>query len=216
MNIDRIFIYSKIACFILLLPIISLAQIKIPNGYSEVTKSPSNGKKMEKILLNFDTDAIADEVILIEDISEFSKYKVLLFLSSENKTYEVELISLSEFSIYPVQIKARKNVLEFGYYEEGTASFGRFIKLRYNSNSNQIQVIGYDVEYKSSPSEYINKSYNLVTGNYIVKRSHYGQNNKVSVQEFSGENHYFKNKVFIENLNEEMIVNLDDVGSKYE
>ena len=123
---------------------------------------------------------------------------------------------MNDFSIYPVQIKARKNVIEFGYFEDGTAAFGRFIKLRYNSKKEQIQVIGYDVEYKSSPTEYINKSYNLITGDYIVKRTYYEGSKKINTQKFSGKNDFFKNVVFIENLNEEMIINLDDVGCKYE
>jgi hypothetical protein len=215
MIISSSFFQLKIV-FLLMLPFISLAQMKIPEGYSEVTQSPSNGNKMEKIVLNFDNDTITDTIVLVEDISEFSKYKLLLFLTSQNKTFEIDLISLNEFSVYPVQIKTRNNVIEFGYYEDGTANFGRFIKLRYNTTKNQIQVIGYDVEYKSSPTKYINKSYNLVTGNYIVKRTHYDENNEVSVQEFLGKNDFFKNNVFAENLDKKMMLNLDYVGSKFE
>jgi hypothetical protein len=215
MIINSSFFQLKIV-FLLLLPFISLAQMKIPEEYSEVTQSPSNGNKMEKIVMSFDNDTITDTIVLVEDISEFSKYKLLLFLTSQNKTFEIDLISLNEFSIYPVQIKARKNVIEFGYYEDGTANFGRFIKLRYNTTKNQIQVIGYDIEYKSSPTQYVKKSYNLITGNYIVKKNHYNENGKVNVQEFSGKNNSFKNNVFVENFDKEMILNLDDVGSKYE
>ena len=206
---------STLTLLLLLTSLFSFSQITIPNGFSEVTKSPSNGKKMEKIFMLFDNDSINDTAILAQDKSEFSSYKLLIFLSNKNKTYEINLISLNDFSIYPVQIKARKNVIEFGYFEDGTAAFGRFIKLRYNSKKEQIQVIGYDVEYKSSPTEYINKSYNLITGDYIVKRTYYEGSKKINTQKFSGKNDFFKNVVFIENLNEEMIINLDDVGCKY-
>ena len=207
---------STLTLLLLLTSLFSFSQITIPNGFSEVTKSPSNGKKMEKIFMLFDNDSINDTAILAQDKSEFSSYKLLIFLSNKNKTYEINLISLNDFSIYPVQIKARKNVIEFGYFEDGTAAFGRFIKLRYNSKKEQIQVIGYDVEYKSSPTEYINKSYNLITGDYIVKRTYYDESKKISTEKFSGKNIFFKNAVFIENLNEEMITNLDEVGNKYE
>jgi hypothetical protein len=207
---------STLTLLLLLTSLFSFSQITIPNGFSEVTKSPSNGKKMEKIFMLFDNDSINDTAILAQDKSEFSSYKLLIFLSNKNKTYEINLISLNDFSIYPVQIKARKNVIEFGYFEDGTAAFGRFIKLRYNSKKEQIQVIGYDVEYKSSPTEYINKSYNLITGDYIVKRTYYEGSKKINTQEFSGKNDFFKNVVFIENLDKEMIINLDDVGCKYE
>lgn len=207
---------STLTLLLLLTSLFSFSQITIPNGFSEVTKSPSNGKKMEKIFILFDNDSINDTAILAQDKSEFSSYKLLIFLSNKNKTYEINLISLNDFSIYPVQIKARKNVIEFGYFEDGTAAFGRFIKLRYNSKKEQIQVIGYDVEYKSSPTEYINKSYNLITGDYIVKKTYYEGSKKINTQEFSGKNDFFKNVVFIENLDKEMIINLDDVGCKYE
>lgn len=207
---------STLTLLLLLTSLFSFSQITIPNGFSEVTKSPSNGKKIEKFFMLFDNDSINDTAILAQDKSEFSSYKLLIFLSNKNKTYEINLISLNDFSIYPVQIKARKNVIEFGYFEDGTAAFGRFIKLRYNSKKEQIQVIGYDVEYKSSPTEYINKSYNLITGDYIVKRTYYEGSKKINTQEFSGKNDFFKNVVFIENLDKEMIINLDDVGCKYE
>lgn len=200
----------------LLISLFSFSQIKIPIGFLELTESPANGRKIDKIFLNFDDDSINDIAVLVQDNSGFPSYKLVLFLTSQNKTFEIDLISLNDFSIYPVQIKVKKNVVEFGYYEEGTAAFGRFIKLRYNTKKNQIQVIGYDVTYKSSQTEYIDKSYNLVTGKYIVKRTYYDENSKVNIQEFSGKNDFFKNNVFVENLDREMIVNLDDVGSKYE
>ena len=200
----------------LLISLFSFSQIKIPIGFLELTESPANGRKIDKIFLNFDDDSINDIAVLVHDNSGFPSYKLVLFLTSQNKTFEIDLISLNDFSIYPVQIKVKKNVVEFGYYEEGTAAFGRFIKLRYNTKKNQIQVIGYDVTYKSSQTEYIDKSYNLVTGKYIVKRTYYDENSKVNIQEFSGKNDFFKNNVFVENLDREMIVNLDDVGSKYE
>lgn len=200
----------------LLTPYISFAQIQIPEGYSEMTESPSNGRKIEKIVLHFDMDSINDSAILVENTSEFYKYKLLLFLSSQEKTFEIDLINLNDMSLYPVQITSRKNVIEFGYYEDGTAAFGRFMKLRFNTKKNQIQVIGYDVEYKASLSERINKSYNLVTGKYIVKRTSYDENGKATMQEFPGVNDFFKNKVFIEDLDADMLVNLDDVGSPYE
>ncbi|NJM79135.1 MAG: hypothetical protein HC854_04900 [Flavobacterium sp.] len=50
----------------------------------------------------------------------------------------------------------------------------------------------------------------------MVKRTNYNQKNKTTIQKFSGENDYFKNKVFIQNLNQQMIVNLDNVGSNHE
>jgi hypothetical protein len=213
---NRLKFQKRITFLLIIIPSISFAQLSIPENYSVLTISPANGKKMEQVFIGFDNDALKDTAVLVQNQSENSTYKFILFLTSLNKSFEVDLISLQETNVYPVQIKTQKDVIEFGYYEDGTASFGRFIKVRYNSKHNKIQVIGYDVEYKSSNTERINKSYNLITGKYIVKRINYSENNIVTVQEFPGENDFFKNKVFLENLDATMLVNLDDVGSPYE
>jgi hypothetical protein len=197
----------------LLFSVISFSQIKIPNGFSEVTKSPSNGKKIEKVVLNFDDDNLLDEAVLVEN--EFSNYKLLMYLTSLQKQYEVDLLSTNYAAIYPIPLKTNKNVIQFGYFEDGTATFGRFIKIRFYAETQQIQVIGYDCSYKSSPTSSIEKSYNLLTGKYKVKRINYNEIGKATTEEFSGENNYFKNNVFLESLDLEMFVNLDDVGSKY-
>ncbi len=201
---------------LLLLPLISKAQLEIPEGYTLVNESPANGKQMEQMFLDFDTDGEEDTALIVEDLAQFSTYKFLLYLSSQKKTYAVDLINLQEMSVYPIQLKLRNNVIEFGYFEEGTAQFSRRIKLRFHPRNNKTQIIGYDVSYKSSPVYYIDKSYNLLTGKYMVKRTTYDGAKKASVEEYLGENDFFKNAVFIENLNEAIIINLDDVGSPYE
>lgn len=205
--------------FTLLLLTISLSsfsQLKIPKGYTELKESPANGRKIEKVEMDFDNDKSKDVLMLIKSDTEFSKFKLLIYLTSLKKLYEIDLYNSNDFSIYPIQLKVIKNTVEFGYFEDGTATFGRFIKLRFNSTNKKIQVIGYDSSYKSSPTEFIAKSYNLLTGKYIVKRTKIAEKEKSKTQEFFGTNHFFKNKVFVENLNEEMYKNLDDVGSKYE
>ena len=190
--------------------------IKIPNGYAELMKSPASGKVMGRLLFDFDNDSENDIATIVQHQSEFSAYKLLIFLTTSKKQYEVDLYSTNGFSVYPVPLETSGNMLEFGYFEDGTAAFGRFLKLRYNAKLEKIQVIGYDCGYRASPSEHVDKSYNLLTGKYIVKRTSYEESDKGKTVEFSGKNEYFKNNVFIEDLNLEMIINLDDVGSKYE
>lgn len=205
--------------FILLLLTISLysfSQFNMPKGYSELKESPANGRKIEKVEIDFDNDKSIDLLMLIKSDTEFSKFKLLIYLTSLEKQFEIDFYSSTEFSIYPVQLKLIKNTIQFGYFEDGTSTFGRFIKLRFNNTLNKIQVIGYDTGYKSSPTEHIDKSYNLLTGKYVVKRTTIDENEKAKTQEFIGTDNYFKNKVFVENLNDEMYKNLDDVGSKYE
>ena len=210
--------FQKQAIFLLLLllPLTAFPQLEIPEGYTVVTESPANGKRMDQIFIDFDADLEEDTALIVEDTVQFSAYKFILHVSSHKKTYEVDLISLQETSVYPTQIKIRNNVIEFGYYEDGTAAFSRRIKLRYQPKNKQVQVIGYDVSYKASHTYHIDKSYNLLTGKYIVKRTTSDANSRASVEEFSGINDHFKNAVFIEGLSESMIINLDDVGSKWE
>jgi hypothetical protein len=167
---------------LLLLSLISNAQLEIPEGYTLVNESPANGKLMGQMFLDFDTDGEEDTALIVEDSAQFPAYKFILYVSSHNKTYEVDLINLKEESVYPVQLKLRNNVIEFGYYEDGTVAFSRRTKLRFDPGNNQIQVIGYDVSYKSSPTRYIDKSYNLLTGKYIVKRTTYDGAKKASVE----------------------------------
>lgn len=207
---------STLTFLLLLISLFSFSQIKIPVGFSEVTKSPASGKNIEKIFMNFDNDSLKDEALLIQNTSEISNYKLLIYLTSLKKQFEIDLVSTNDATIYPVPLKNYKNVIEFGYFEDGTAAFGRFIKLRYHSETQKTQVIGYDCGYKSSPTLHIDKSYNLLTGKYSVKRTNYNQNGKKEIEHFYGKNDFFKNNVFIEDLDLEMFVNLDDVGSKYE
>jgi len=200
---------------LLLLYTISYSQIKIPKDFIELTESPANGREIEKVVMDFDGDSINDVALLVEHEKEFSNYKFVIYLTSLKKQYEINLNNI-DFSIYPIQLITVKNTIQFAYFEEGTAAFGRFIKIRYNSKRKKIQVIGYDTRYKSLPTERIDKSYNLLTGKYIVKRTKIDGNNTSKIAEYLGKNDFFKNKVFIENLNAEMLKKLDDVGSKYE
>ncbi|WP_026976776.1 hypothetical protein [Flavobacterium tegetincola] len=155
-----------------------MAQVKIPKGYAELEESPASGKKMKKISLIFDDDLKKDEVVIVKNQSELSNYKLLLFLSSLNKKVEIDLPSANDYQIYSIPLTYINNVLQFGYFENGTAVFGRFIKLRYDLSSKKIKVIGYDSGYKVSPTEHIDKSYNLITGSYAVKRTYYKSDGK--------------------------------------
>ncbi len=200
----------------LTLPALAIAQVNIPKDYVALTESPANGKKTKMIYMLFDDDLKSDAAVLIKHKTDFSKYKLLIYLSSFQKRIEIDLISKNDFPIYPTELITKNNVLQFGYFEDGTAAFGRFLTLRYEPNNKKIKVIGYDVTYRASPTEHIDKSYNLITGKYIVKRTYYNANGTTKVEEFTGGNDHFRNKVFTNDLNITTLINLDDVGSKYE
>ncbi|MEO5911569.1 MAG: hypothetical protein ABIP95_11820 [Pelobium sp.] len=211
-------IFKKLASALLfsMFPALLMAQVKVPKGYVELAESPASGKKMGKISLIFDDDLKKDEAVIIKNQSDLSNYKLLIYLSSLNKQFEIDLPSTNDFQIYPIPLTLKNKVLQFGYFEDGTSALGRFIKLRYDAPSKKIKVIGYDSGYRASPTEHIDKSYNLITGNYVVKRTYYQADGQTKTQSFTGKNDYFKNKVFVNNLDLEMFNNLDDVGSKYE
>ena len=204
------------ALLFVIFPALLMAQVKIPKGYIELTESPASGKKMGKISLDFDDDLMKDEAVIVKHQSSLSNYKLLFYLSSLNKQFEIDLPSTNDFQIYPIPLTLKNKVLQFGYFEDGTSAFGRFIKLRYDAPSKKIKVIGYDSGYRALPTEHIDKSYNLLTGSYVVKRTYYKANGQTKTQSFTGKNDHFKNKVFVDNLDVDMFNNLDDVGSKYE
>ncbi|MFD2287112.1 hypothetical protein ACFSOV_13440 [Pedobacter petrophilus] len=210
--------FKKLGATLLFLtfPALLIAQVKIRKGYAELTESPASGKKMEKISLFFDDDLRKDEAVIVKHQSSLSNYKLLIYLSSLNKQFEIDLPSTNDFQIYPIPLTLKNKALQFGYFEDGTSAFGRFIKLRYDTPSKKIKVIGYDSGYRALPTEHIDKSYNLLTGIYVVKRTYYKADGQTKTQSFTGKNDHFKNMVFIDNLDLEMFNNLDDVGSKYE
>ena len=108
---------------------ISYSQLKIPKGFKELKESPANGRKVEKAVLDFDGDSINDVAMVVVNENEFSNYRFLIYLSSLKKQFEVNLNN-TDFSIYPIQLKINKKTIQYGYFEDGTATFIRIIKIR--------------------------------------------------------------------------------------
>lgn len=188
------------------------SQISIPKNYKILEKSPANGRKMEKISLDLDKDDQKDIALIVQNETEFADYKLLIYLSSLNKTFQLKLINEHDMSIYPVQIKSKKNVLEVGYFLDGTSAFGRFFKLRFDDKNLKMRIIGYDSGYRMGPAEHCDKSYNLLTGDYVVK-----------IQKAIPENHIetFKGKkisspIYLEDINIKTLEKLDKAGSEFE
>lgn len=186
----------------------SFSQIKIPENYEELSESPANGRKMNKLSTDFDADGKNDIALIIKCEKDFSKYFLLIYLTSDTKTYRLEFINEDDMSVYPVQLEQKKNVITAGYFKDGTAAFGRFFKLRYNKSQKKIQLIGYDSGYRISAAGHCDKTFNLLTGDYNVKiltalpENHKG-NKKIS-------------PVFIQDINISMISKLDKIGSEFE
>lgn len=191
---------------------VSFAQLKVPKGYSELTESPSNGKKMSRLSFHFDDDIQLDAATIIKSDTDFSRYKLLLYLTSLKQQFEIDLIGDEDMAIYPVQLKiSNKNVLQFGYFLDGTSAFGRFIKLRYKPELKKIQLIGYDSGYRSSASGRVDKTFNLLTGKYQVKNTRFDVRGQQAIQTSTGGDGGFKN-LYLDQLNKRLLDRLDAVG----
>lgn len=188
------------------------SQISIPKHYQILEKSPANGRKMEKITLDLDKDNQKDVALIVQNTSEFADYKLLIYLSSLNNTFQLKLINEHDMNIYPVQIKSKKNVLEVGYFLDGTAAFGRFFKLRFDDINMKMRLIGYDSGYRVGPAEHCSKSYNLLTGDYEVKNQKSIPKNHIET--FKGKKIY--PPIYLEDINIKTLEKLDKIGSEFE
>ncbi|UUV20483.1 hypothetical protein [Paenimyroides aestuarii] len=188
------------------------SQILIPNNYKVLEKSPANGRNMEKISIDLDQDNQKDIALIVQNTSEFADYKLLIFLTRLNKTFQLKLINEHDMNIYPVQMKSKKNVLEVGYFLDGTATFGRFFKLRFDEKKLKMRVIGYDSGYKIGMAEHCDKSFNLLTGDYVVKNQKSIPKNHIKI--FKGKKNY--PPIYLEDINIKTLEKLDKIGSEFE
>lgn len=191
---------------------LTFGQLKVPKGYSELTESPSNGKKMSRLSFHFDDDNKLDAATIITSDTDFSRYKLLLYLTTLKRQFEIDLIGDEDMAIYPVQLTiSNKNVLQFGYFLDGTSAFGRFVKLRYKPELKKIQLIGYDSGYRSSASGRVDKTFNLLTGKYQVKNTRFDVRGQQAVKISNGEEGGFKN-LYLDQFNKHLLDRLDAVG----
>ncbi len=188
-----------------------LAQLIIPDGYSHLKTSPANGKTMNVAQCFIDDDDLPDYADIVVKTNAFSTYKLIIYISSQQKQYEFAFHNPDDLAIYPMPLEVNNNVLTMGYYSDGTAAFGCFFKLRYH-NSKQVQIIGYDSEYRL-PNGYINKSYNLLTGDYNVMVQKI-EDGTEKVNRYQGNTNPIT--AFLNDLNFDTLYQLDDVGSEFE
>lgn len=187
-------------------------QIIIPEGYVELKKSPTNGRKIETVSFKMDNDSENDLVMIVGHKEDLSKYKILIYLSSLNTQFERQYIDDDwEFEIYPNQLEVKNNVLTFSYFLSAGA-FERILKLRYNEKQKKIQVIGYDSSYRIIDGD-IKKSYNLLTGEYVVtKKTYETEEGETAIHQGSRK----VNTVFLNDVNNQLFYKLDEAGSEFE
>lgn len=212
-------IYIKKYIFLLFLLLLKFNKIDyaqsiaIPKFYKELKESPANGKEMNKIIFDLDGDNISDTALIVQKEEDFSDFLLLIYLSKQKKTISFKLIDNygMGFNLYPIPLKVKNNVLELGYYQDGTSAFGRILKFRYDKNAKDFRLIGYDSSYKASMGMYCEKSYNLLTGKYIVEVKDLAQEkNTVNTGK------KFLNKIYLQSLDISKLDSLDAIGSEFE
>ena len=186
------------------------AQFKIPTGYLEI----------ESIYIDFDGDGKKDTAAVIRKEKSdyyYFAHAFIIYLTSSNKNHIMEF---GEGVGHTSALKAKNNVIQFGYVLGGSGIYSFDFKLRYNHTERKIQLIGFDTSYRivSSSRGYCEKSYNLLTGDYNVTN----HLTVVGYRQFDPPRREFHegNKkiaaVFFEDINDEMIGNLDLVGEEFE
>ena len=187
------------------------AQFKIPTGYLEI----------ESIYIDFDGDGKKDTAaVIIKEKSDYYYFAhaFVIYLTSSNKNHIMEF---GEGVGHATALKVKNNVIQFGYVLGGSGVYSFDFKLRYNHTERKIQLIGFDTSYRiaSSSRGYCEKSYNLLTGDYNVTNYlatiNYTDLREREHKEFHKGNHKIK-AVFLEDINDEMIENLDLVGEEFE
>ena len=197
--------------FSLFLYNICLSQLIIPENCSELKESPANGKKMTRLIFDIDNDHKNDTATIVESNKEFSKFYLLIYLTSLDDEYQIELFHNDDFAIAPVQLEIKNNVLKFGYFEDNSA-FGRFFKLRYDNTEKALQIIGYDSGYRLSDGN-CNKSYNLITGKYDVTVITENGTKKTKIKKTGIKK---IKPLYAENLNARILKKLDETGKEFE
>lgn len=192
------------------------SQFKIPDGFSEFKESPSNGKEMKRIVVDFDKDK-KDDVIMLIYQSEYelhsAKKYLILYLSSKNKTFYIDFDLFN--GVFVIPLKYKNDVVDFLVYQEGTGVYGHGLKLRFNQKVKEIQLIGYDYSYRT-PSGHCSKTYNLLTGDYTVTNDVYNmKTNKIEFQNFKGNKKQSKS-IFIKNFSPQLFEKLSLVGKEFE
>lgn len=193
------------------------AQFKIPTGFSELKNSPANGQSMKRICTDFDGDGKKDTATIIEKNDSELQCYFLIYLTGSNKNYIIKMFERNNDFVYPIQLSVKKNVIQFAYFGEGTSVFFRGLKLRYNYTKQKIQLIGYDSGYKIYYGGSCTKSYNLLTGDYIVTNWFYEYiNSKEVKRKIVNKGNKKMNDIFVENINNELLEQLDLAGNEFE
>jgi len=193
--------------YLLIFPFCCFAQIQIPEGFVELKKS--NGETILPVHFLFDSDDVKDEAVIVKGKENPSFHiKLLIYLSSQDKQYEIDLEN-DTFQNFPLPLETKMNVLIFSFGMDNSATC-RDLKLRYNEDTKKIRMIGIDAYYRATNYCW-NFSYNLLTGKHITTKTSYENYPKETVTAKSGNT---KSKpLFVEDINYVLFNKFDEMGN---
>ena len=186
-----------------------MAQLELPDGYTVLNESPASGKPMRMVSGLLDADTKPDTAVILHNPNGFSDYLLLVYLTASQQNITYRLRIEEDMAIAPVPISISKKVFLFGYVYDGTAHMTCIFRLRYNSAARKMQLIGYDGGFAESISQRMERSVNLLTGDYILSRKHV---NKKSPTLKKGKTSPMRN-IYLDQIDSKLIDRLEGIGN---
>lgn len=188
---------------------------EIPKDYEIVTKSNANGRLINQIIKDIDGDNISDVISLARHKKNDIENVIFIFLSSVGKYKKIKLNSNNQHRIFFTRLEFKNGIIEYDFFEDGTATFGRFFKLKYNLKINKLQLINYDSSYRIMYG-HISKEYDLTTGNYKVIEEAARIYDTSKMIKITSEGQQKSKLITISLINEKLYEYLDYIGNEFE
>ena len=172
---------------------------EIPKGYEIVTDSKLKQIRIDK---DFDGDGTKDTFIILKKVGKKNGTIIGNFSSKKPKQYFFTYIPLYAPNYY---FEVVKNVISIHC---GTNDWEahKILKLRFNSDLNDYELIGYDENMFSKKDYGYTKSVNFLTGKYTVKKNSW---KKSITKSFEAK------LISMNNFDEVKIDQLTTIGSEY-
>ncbi|MEN9972840.1 MAG: hypothetical protein RIS20_1187 [Bacteroidota bacterium] len=187
-----------------------LVKSMIPKDYAKLTESPANGREIKRLTLDLDKDNQADTALIANYNDDFRHCILIVYLSSQDKSYQLKLVNEAPQHSFPVQLTSKNNVLEVGYFSD--FSTGRYLSLKYEGKTKKLRLIGCKMGYSISLADHCDKSYNLISGDYTIQLQK--SLPQKHVETFTG--NVKSGPIYMSDFNLSVLKKLDQVGSKYE
>lgn len=172
---------------------------EIPKGYKTVTDGKLKQIRIDK---DFDNDGTKDTFIILEKIGKKNGNIIGNFSSRKPKQYFFTSIPLNAPNYY---FEVVKNVINI-HCGTNDWEIHKILKLRFNSDLNDYELIGYNENMFPTKDYGHTKSVNFLTGKYTVKKNSW---KKAITKSFEGK------LISMNNFDEVKLDILTTIGSEY-